>query len=792
MMTVTQGQDSKGLGRWSYMRISSKKSSMIIATAYRPCIGQGPNTAWIQQWSMLREVGDKNPDPIKYFYTDLEKQITEWKQQGSEVLIMIDANEHIGEKPGGLTTLFGKMEMTDLIRHRYPKADEPNTHVRGSKRIDYIFGTNKIRDNCVTAGILPFGTGYQSDHRAIFASINIGKILSASVQAIDSITTRKLQQATPKERVVFIQETHSYLNNNNIYQRLKALQTKDKSSWEPTDKNEYEQCDKTLMEGMLLAEKRTRKLNVTSWSPIFGKAISIISFWKIALSLKTNHTYPNKKFLQWAESLDIHDTKSMDIAAIKCNFRSAQQELREVEKQAENLRENHLRSMLTASELNGDENKIQKRLQIIIRAHKQKQHFQRLKSVLKPQAATGGLSYILVPKNFKAEQYPYDASTIKEWETTHDQDEMQEFIQQRNIQHYHLKTKHGTTTTYYSHSTNTPIYGNGQGAGDSPSQWCQQSTMLFDLYSGLNDGATMTTSTGDASITKPLAAFADDTNLLGNDNTRTKTIDQRILQAQEGFTSWNELLHATAHFTELEKCACYLSIWKFQDDGYAYTVTPDDLEKQIEVNDLNGNKLTIRQLSATDSQKLLGVMKNPIGNQQDEIHRLKEKSNKLALQINSHALSRFEAKMAYDSFYIPAMRYSLSTTSINQMDFETIQKNATNSLMSALGYNRHMQREVVFCTQKYQGLGFKHMYDIQGTDSVRLLLQELNFNEGTTTTMIRILLEVIQQEAGIQAPILEDNRPLQYIEWGWIPSIRDFLHHIDAKITNATTGLTIY
>jgi hypothetical protein len=449
--------------------------------------------------------------------------------------------------------------------------------------------------------------------------------------------------------------------------------------------------------------------------------------------------------------------------------------------------------MLTASELNGDENKIQKRLQIIIRAHKQKQHFQRLKSVLKPQAATGGLSYILVPKNFKAEQYPYDASTIKEWETTHDQDEMQEFIQQRNIQHYHLKTKHGTTTTYYSHSTNTPIYGNGQGAGDSPSQWCQQSTMLFDLYSGLNDGATMTTSTGDASITKPLAAFADDTNLLGNDNTRTKTIDQRILQAQEGFTSWNELLHATAHFTELEKCACYLSIWKFQDDGYAYTVTPDDLEKQIEVNDLNGNKLTIRQLSATDSQKLLGVMKNPIGNQQDEIHRLKEKSNKLALQINSHALSRFEAKMAYDSFYIPAMRYSLSTTSINQMDFETIQKNATNSLMSALGYNRHMPREVVFCTQKYQGLGFKHMYDIQGTDSVRLLLQELNFNEGTTTTMIRILLEVIQQEAGmIQAPILEDNRPLQYIEWGWIPSIRDFLHHIDAKITNATTGLTIY
>jgi hypothetical protein len=58
--------------------------------------------------------------------------------------------------------------------------------------------------------------------------------------------------------------------------------------------------------------------------------------------------------------------------------------------------------------------------------------------------------------------------------------------------------------------------------------------------------------------------------------------------------------------------------------------------------------------------------------------------------------------------------------------------------------------------------------------------------------MLDILLEVIQMEAGIQQPILEDTRPLQYIEWGWIPSIRDFLYHMDAQITNATSGLPLY
>jgi hypothetical protein len=185
-------------------------------------------------------------------------------------------------------------------------------------------------------------------------------------------------------------------------------------------------------------------------------------------------------------------------------------------------------------------------------------------------------------------------------------------------------------------------------------------------------------------------------------------------------------------------------------------------------------------------------MKNPIGNQQDEISRLKEKSNKIARQINTHALSRIEAKLAYESFYIPAMRYSLAITSINQTDFETIQRNTTTSLLASLGYNRHMPREVVFCQKKYQGLGLKHLYDLQGADSTQLLLQELNNTGSTTHAMLDILLEVIQMEAGIQQPILEDTRPLQYIEWGWIPSIRDFLYHMDAQITNATSGLPLY
>jgi hypothetical protein len=70
---------------------------------------------------------------------------------------------------------------------------------------------------------------------------------------------------------------------------------------------------------------------------------------------------------------------------------------------------------------------------------------------------------------------------------------------------------------------------------------------------------------------------------------------------------------------ELGKCACYLSIWDFQEDGYAYTIPPEELNIEIRVQDVNGANQVIPQLPSDTSQKILGVMKNPIGNQQDEV-----------------------------------------------------------------------------------------------------------------------------------------------------------------------------
>lgn len=379
--------------------------------------------------------------------------------------------------------------------------------------IDYIFGSIRVKEYCTRAGITPFGLGYHSDHRALFVTIDIEKILQSKTKAIDSITARKLQQTTPKERQIFLETVHYHFENQNVYERLKKLVNAPQEDWTSEHTQVYENCDQQMITGMLSAEIKTRKTNTTSWSPIFGKAVSTKAFWKIALSLKMTHTRPSDDYIQWAQQMGIMDFKGIDIVMIKKNLRLAQKRLREIESQADTLREQHLRQLLTESELQGEGKQVQKRISILIRAHEQRKHFRRLKQIFKPRESAG-LSYILVPQNFSPNNFPYDPSTVSNWEPIHDHDELQSIIQMRNI--HHFGQAHGTPFT------TPPLAG---------IQWQANSIEVKELI----DGTIPTTFlSGNPFIQKIIQYIAD--------KERLPPIDMHITPEQvgRGFRRWHE------------------------------------------------------------------------------------------------------------------------------------------------------------------------------------------------------------------------------------------------------------
>jgi hypothetical protein len=177
----------------------------------------------MQQWSLLREQGIKNPDPIKTFYNDLSTEIQNWTRDGCKIILMMDANEPLGGRPGGLGHLVGAHSLIDLSEKILHDKSNVSTYARGTKKIDFIFGTERVKNFCTDSGIVPFGFGYPSDHRAIFIQVNIGEILNSKISAVESRMARKLQIATPKERAIFLEAVHRHYEQQNLFDRMRKL-----------------------------------------------------------------------------------------------------------------------------------------------------------------------------------------------------------------------------------------------------------------------------------------------------------------------------------------------------------------------------------------------------------------------------------------------------------------------------------------------------------------------------------------------------------------------------------------
>eukprot|EP00978_Attheya_sp_CCMP212_P041152 scaffold232309_cov46-Attheya_sp.AAC.1 len=133
--------DTYGLGWWSYTCLSGRNNKKLyIVTAYRvlqDSNSSGDSTAHKQHVRLLQKRKIENPRPKKQWGDDLAPIIKEWIAQGSEVLLMADANSP-------LTDVHFSKFMTDTglfdVLGSLHGMDSPRTYNRGSKTIVKIMG----------------------------------------------------------------------------------------------------------------------------------------------------------------------------------------------------------------------------------------------------------------------------------------------------------------------------------------------------------------------------------------------------------------------------------------------------------------------------------------------------------------------------------------------------------------------------------------------------------------------------------------------------------------------------
>ncbi|KAI2502417.1 hypothetical protein MHU86_12074 [Fragilaria crotonensis] len=274
---------------------------------------------------------------------------------------------------------------------------------------------------------------------------------------------------------------------------------------------------------------------------------------------------------------------------------------------------------------------------------------------------------------------------------------------------YQIRTELGLSESSYSHSTDMPIYGTGQGSGNSPMIWCFLSSLLYDCYDLKAYPAQYCNPDWSNQSRITMIGFVDDSN--GQVNSFYETEDSAHLQelirkAQHNASQWSSLLHATGGALELSKCSYHVMYWKFSMQGAPVLSNIKSEIPPLQVSDpLTDNIQVLEFLPPSVAHKTLGHYKEPVGIQKTQFRQLKEKSDRITEFLWSTHFTREEAWTYYRSCYVPAVTYPLTSSFLSSSQLTSIQTKAMAIIAAKCGFNRKTKKEVLYGPHDLGGAG---------------------------------------------------------------------------------------
>ena len=185
------------------------------------------------------------------------------------------------------------------------------------------------------------------------------------------------------------------------------------------------------------------------------------------------------------------------------------------------------------------------------------------------------------------------------------------FINGKTLQEakYVLKTQLGVSERSYQHCELFPIYGSGQGAGNSPGIWCCISSDAFKCYEAKANGATFYSPDLSVQCKVFMIGFVDDTSSSTNDflQPNQKPLDHYAASATDDDQRWNDVLHVTGAALKEIKCSYHFLTYEFTLSGIAYA-KGDIFDPVISIKyNSNSQANNLKQFSNYRPHKTLGT-----------------------------------------------------------------------------------------------------------------------------------------------------------------------------------------
>ena len=360
---------------------------------------------------------------------------------------------------------------------------------------------------------------------------------------------------------------------------------------------------------------------------------------------------------------------------------------------------------------------------------------------------------------------------------------------------YKVRTELGLADTGYQHSSETPVYGTGQGSANSPAIWCFLSSCLLDGYDEVATPAFYQNPEATISATLGLVGFVDDcngqTNKFFSDGSDA-TLQEILGNSTSNTKHWDNILNASGGAIELPKTSFQVMHWIHAANG-APVLAPKNAAHQdlLTIRDRStGNDVKLKLLSPYQAHKTLGHYKDPAGTQNEQFRQLKKKSDEQTSFLWRCPLTRLETWTFYYACYLPSVCYPLPCSSLTRDRLDQVQRKAMSIIVPRCGFNRHTKREILYGPIELGGANFRHLYIEQGIGQVGLFIKHWRSNS-TAGKLLRIAVSWFQYQLGTSFSFLENvTTPLPHLESKWLQSLRDFLASIQSSLHLDDTSLS--
>jgi hypothetical protein len=378
---IDTGIDTTKLGRWAWTLYRGQHDvTLRIVSAYRPCKPHkaGPNTTFSQHLRYFDRHKD-NRCPRQAILEDLGRELTKWRNEGNQIILMMDCNENVKNQGFTRWLLDHNLHNSILDLHNIQTNTVPTFH-KGTHAIDGIFISNTL--NISKGGYMPFGS-FPSDHRGLWIDLSYENAFGYNMPKTFIPSARRLKSHDPIVRNKWIKLYTQYIKTTKLHRRQYRLERSMSLPATPTDIQEIDSIRRLRQEGIRFADKHCRKLKMGNvpFSDEYNKITNTMELWNAVVTKKRRCKYSMSKLRRLAKKINQANPLHCTLEEAQAKLESSKRQYWEFKKHARSSRDTFLeqQSKAIAKDKGQDASNILKQL---ITRERQRESSRRIKYTL--------------------------------------------------------------------------------------------------------------------------------------------------------------------------------------------------------------------------------------------------------------------------------------------------------------------------------------------------------------------------------------------------------------------------